>query len=270
MHLDPGKINESVWNDKAYEAWLRRYGTPREAADKISKNPAARLRSLHKHLGDVNGRKVMNPLGSHGGKAVALALLGADVTVVDYSASNARYAEEVAREAGVRIRYIVSDVLELPPNELSGDYDAVLMEFGILHYFIDLRPLMGVIFQLLRPGGRLILQDFHPASTKLISSRGTTAKIRKHKVTGDYFDTSLEETDVAYAKFLPEADAQQLGKVRLRKWTLGEIVTSTAEAGLFIKRLDEEPNASSDVFDKGIPKTFTLVADKLRQPGIRQ
>lgn len=49
--------------------------------------------------------------------------------------------------------------------------------------------------------GLLVIRDFHPVSTKLISSRGTTAKIRKHKVTGDYFDCSLIETDVAFSKY---------------------------------------------------------------------
>ena len=53
------------------------------------------------------------------------------------------------------------------------------MELGILHYFIDLKPLMEVVKQLLAPGGRLVLREFHPVSTKLITSRG-----KKHKLTG--------------------------------------------------------------------------------------
>jgi hypothetical protein len=106
-------------------------------------------------------------------------------------------------------------------------------------------------------------QSLHPVSTKLIQSRGTTANIRKHKEASDYFDSSIEETDVAYAKFVPAAAGGDLPKVKLRKWTLGEIVTGTAGSGLHIERLEEEANASSDVFDKGIPKTFTLVARRL-------
>ncbi|MDU7887403.1 MAG: SAM-dependent methyltransferase, partial [Clostridium perfringens] len=43
---------------------------------------------------------------------------------------------------------------------------------------------------------------------------------------------------------------------------LGEIVTAVANTGLKIESLTEEPNLSSDVFDKGIPKTFTIVARK--------
>jgi hypothetical protein len=50
--------------------------------------------------------------------------------------------------------------------------------------------------------------------------------------------------------------------VHWRRWTLGEIITAAAASGLVINKLVEEPNLSSDVFDKGIPKTFTLVAYK--------
>ena len=106
-----------------------------------------------------------------------------------------------------------------------------------------------------------VLRDFHPVSTKLITSRGSTAKVRKHKVTGDYFDTSLQEKDIAYSKYL--ADNEQPQKVFLREWNIGEIVTAVAKEGFLIKGLDEEPNLSSEVFDKGIPKTFTLTAEKI-------
>ncbi|MDF2669774.1 MAG: class SAM-dependent methyltransferase [Paenibacillus sp.] len=264
MQKEMNLNNENAWNQHAYEAWVNRYGLPEEAAARMKHDPASRIRSFSRYAGELQGKKVANLLGSHGGKAVPMALLGADVTVIDFASENAKYACELAAAAGVSIRYVVNDVLELPDAELSGSYDLVLMEFGILHYFLDLFSLSTVIAKLLRPGGKLILQDFHPVSTKLISSRGTTAAIRKHKVTGDYFDTSLEETDVAYAKFVTgTADPGAMLKVMLRKWTLGEIITGTASAGLFIEQLEEEANASSDVFDKGIPKTFTLVARKL-------
>jgi 2-polyprenyl-3-methyl-5-hydroxy-6-metoxy-1,4-benzoquinol methylase len=262
MEKDLSKISEEAWNHLAYQAWLNRLGTPEEAALKIVRDPEGRLSSLYKYFGDVSGKKVANLLGSHGSKAVALALLGADVTVVDISRENAAYAKELAGASGIDIRYVISDVLKLPTEELTGDYDIVFSELGILHYFTDLKPFMDVFFKLLKPGGIAIIQDFHPFS-KLIESRGSTHKVRKHKITGDYFDTSLEETDVAFSKFLPEDVQNEIPKVQLRKWTLGEVITSVAQSGLFIKQLVEESNQSSEVFDKGIPKTFTIVAEKI-------
>jgi 2-polyprenyl-3-methyl-5-hydroxy-6-metoxy-1,4-benzoquinol methylase len=253
-------INQEAWNRETYGAWVERLGQPKEAAANIARNPVKNLTVLYNKFGDLKGKKIMNLMGSNGNKAVALALLGARVTVVDFSEGNRTYAMELAKEAGVELEYIVSDVLKLPKENLTGDYDIVFAEMGILHYFTDLSPFIKIVNKLLANKGLFIIRDFHPVSTKLITSRGSTAKVRKHKVTGDYFDTSLEEKDIAYSKYLSDNDQPQ--KVLLRRWNLGEIVTAVAKEGLIIKSLEEEPNLSSEVFDKGIPKTFTLAAEK--------
>lgn len=254
--------NQCSWNNDSYDAWVNRFGEPNEVFMKISKDPTMMISTLYSKFGNVEGKKIMNLMGSNGTKAVSLALLGADVTVVDFSEGNKRYAMELADAADVKIDYILSDVLKLTEQQLSGDYDIVFAEMGILHYFTDLKPFIEMIFKLLKNGGMLVIRDFHPVSTKLITSRGSTAKVRKHKVTGDYFDTSFKEKEVSYSKYSSDDENKQ--KVLLRLWNLGEIVTSIANSGLVIKSLDEEPNLSSDIFDKGIPKTFTVVAQKLK------
>ncbi|QHW30908.1 class I SAM-dependent methyltransferase [Paenibacillus rhizovicinus] len=262
--MEATQHNQKAWNDGTYDSWVNRFGTPKEASEKIKQDPKKRIGSAFKFMGEsVEGKRIINLLGSNGNKAVALALLGAQVTVVDFSSENERYAMELARQAGVELKYIVSDVLQLPEHELANTFDMVFMEFGILHYFTDLSPLFKVVRSLLQDGGVLILQDFHPVTTKLISSKGTTANIRKHKVSGDYFETALVEKNVSHSKY---ADSEQVHdaapKVYLRNWTLGEIVTAVASEDLTIKVLEELPNLSSEVFDKGIPKTFTVVAQK--------
>lgn len=261
--LDDKKVcineNEEAWNKETYNAWVKRFGTAEEAAEKIKAMPEKKLNILLDKFRDVKGKKIFNLMGSNGNKAVALALLGADVTVVDFSEGNKRYALDLAKACGVEINFILSDVLKMPEEVISGDYDIVFAEMGILHYFSDLAPFMKVIYDLLKDDGKAVIRDFHPVSTKLITSRGSTAKVRKHKVTGDYFDASLEEKEVAYSKYLEEGKVE---KVFLRKWNLGEIVTAVASSGLKIESLTEEPNLSSEVFDKGIPKTFTIVARK--------
>lgn len=254
---------QNVWNEDTYEAWVKRFGTPKEAAEKIRKNPSVKLFPILQYFGDVKGKKLLNLMGSNGVKAVALSFLGAEASVLDISEGNERYALELAAEAGVHIKYIVSDILDLPENELKPEYDIVFAELGIVHYFRDLKPFFEAAYSFLKKGGRFVLRDFHPVSTKLISSRGSTAKVRKHKVDGDYFDTSLEEKEVSFAKYLPEGVVEEKKIVYWRRWTLGEVVTAAAESGLVIRLLSEEPNLSSEVFDKGIPKTYTLVADKV-------
>ncbi|WP_342561169.1 class I SAM-dependent methyltransferase [Paenibacillus sp. FSL R7-0345] len=269
QHQPAAPSSEETWNEDTYAAWTSRFGTPAEAAAKLAKDPQAKLFPLNAYLGEVAGKKIMNLMGSNGMKAVALGLLGAEVSVADFSEANARYAAELAEAAGVKLNYIVSDVLKLPEDVLNSSYDIVFAEMGIVHYFTELAPFMDTVNSLLAPGGRFVLRDFHPVTTKLISSKGSTAKVRKHKVDGDYFDTSLEEKKVSYSKYLPSAGHEPGSEVKQsvvywRRWTLGELVTAAARSGLVICELAEEPNLSSDVYDKGIPKTFTLIAEKNR------
>ncbi|MDF2591785.1 MAG: SAM-dependent methyltransferase [Clostridia bacterium] len=254
--------SKNVWNEDTYEAWVERFGKPKEAAEKLKNNPDAKLYPILQYFGDVKDKKILNLMGSNGTKAVSLALLGAKAAVIDISSGNAKYARELAVAAGVEIKYVISDVLAIPKEEQTGDYDIVFAEQGILHYFTDLKAFFDIAYDLLHRGGRFVIRDFHPISTKLISSRGSTAKVRKHKVDGDYFDTSLEEKEVSFAKYLTDGVVHEKRTVYWRRWTLGEIVTAVSQAGFCIKLLSEEPNLSSEVFDKGIPKTYTIVADK--------
>jgi len=251
--------NDAAWRAATAAAWRERFGAPEALAAELRSRPLARLAGLDMHLGPVAGRSLVHWMGSNGVKSVALALAGARVTVVDLSPGNADYARELALAARVPLEYVVADVLRLPAELAGRRFELALAELGIVHYFADLAPFVAVIARHLAPGGRFVLRDFHPVATKLLSFRGSTAKVRKVRVTGDYFATELVEEDAPFSKFLPAAAAAP--RVKLRRWTLGEIVTAFAAGGLRVRSLSEEPNRSSEVFDRGIPKTFTLVLE---------
>lgn len=251
--LQINKHNKKAWSTDAYAAWVQRFGNPQHIASKIKSDPEAMLTHLLPYFSHIDEKKIINLLGSNGLKAIALACLGAETTVVDISQDNARYAREVAEYANVPLHYIVSDVLNLQTEQLSDQYDVVLMERGILHYFIYLTPLFDIVYKLLKPGGQLILEDFHPFTTKLIKSSG-----KKHKVVGNYFDSTITKVPIAFGKHLNHQTDEPF--VYEKYWTLGDMITSVAEANLVITKLDEKPNIKKN--DIGIPKTFTLLARK--------
>ncbi|GAB6106300.1 class I SAM-dependent methyltransferase [Fusibacter bizertensis] len=248
-------INKNAWEQEHVSAWVERFGLPETYALKLTANPHGPILNLESYFGTIAGKNILNVMGSNGNKAVALSLLGAHVTVVDFSESNRQYALALAREAGVKIDYILCDILKF---DAFDKYDLAFAEMGILHYFLNLEAFYKVLYLALKQGGELVIRDFHPVSTKLISSRGSTAKVRKHKVEGDYFDSSLVEKTVSYGKYISEEENENVEKVYLRNWTLGEIVTSAVNVGFKVVCLIEEPNKSSEVYDKGIPKTFIL------------
>lgn len=241
--------NRKAWEAQAFESWVRAYGTPAEQARTLAADPAHKLRRFLPYLGDAAGKKIANPLGSHGRLAVAFALMGADVTVFDLSAPNRKYALELAQAAGVRLEYRVGDFSTLDLADDAGTFDAVVTDHGVLHYFTDLDVLVGRLHALLRPGGRLVVNEFHPLLKKVVSlAAGQPA------LTGDYFSSEVKAAPVAYAKFAERPDT--LPHCLVRRWTLGEIITAVSRGGFVIDALLELPDATLPT----LPGSFVLSA----------
>lgn len=248
-------VNKQGWSKAAYEAWTNRHGTPAEYAKKLMQNPAHEVAYYLSYIDEIKGKRIINLLGSKGNKAIAFSLLGADVTVVDISESNAKYANELAHACNTPLTYIVSDVLDIEPKET---FDVVLLELGVLHYFVDLRPLFRLVTNLLKDNGTFILRDYHPLSAKFIQN-------------GDYFAEDIAEVDVAYSILLPKQERASLPKNKIRRWTLGEIVTEIARANLHIEELREEcgshlrwafPPSSPEGIEQKAPALYTLLSRK--------
>ena len=160
---EQSEINKKAWEYRAYEYWLKNYGLPEVRAKIIMEDPIARLKNHGKYFQNVNGLKIANPCGSNGRRAVALALLGADVTVFDISEENKEYALELSRCAHVNLNYIVGDFYDVDMNVYGNYFDILYLEGGILHYFHDIDKFMKMLFLMLKPNGQIILNDFHPS-----------------------------------------------------------------------------------------------------------
>ena len=241
--------NRLAWEEKSYEAWVTAYGKPEQLAIKLVNDPKYKLRRILPYLDDVKGKRIANPLGSHGRLAVSLALLGAKMTVIDISSSNQKYALELAEASNVNIEYIVGDFIQTSKN-YSDYFDQVIMELGILHYFVDLQEFVNMVWDILKSGGTVILNEFHPLMKKAI-----TVEDGGVKLFGDYFQKELESAGTPYNIFLPD---EKITPCMIRRWNLGEIITAFAEAGFTIRKLVEEPSWDIDE----LPGTFTLIAEK--------
>jgi 2-polyprenyl-3-methyl-5-hydroxy-6-metoxy-1,4-benzoquinol methylase len=243
---DMTERNRAAWNAERYDSWVAALGTPAEEAARLVADPAFKVRRLLPHLPEVAGQRICNVQGSHGRVAVALALLGAKASVIDFAEENRRYALELADAAGVAIDYHLADVIEAGILGLDGSFDALVLELGILHYHQDLDRFFAVMAGLLRPGGRLVLNEFHPVERKLLQPGPGAPR--------NYFEVELIVGEVPN----PTGDGRSLGTCVYRAWTLGEIVTASIEAGFRLERLEELPSWD----DPTIPGMFTLVATK--------
>lgn len=242
--------NKKAWEFNAYDFWCQHYGTPAVLAEKLIADPRKALRRHLSYLGNVCGKHILNPLGSNGRKAVPLALLGAQVTVIDISEENQKYAIELAQAAQVNIEYQTTDFMSSEPS----NYDIAYLEGGILHYFDDLTLLFNKLYDSLNNNGLLVLDDFHPFR-KVIDIEDDQIKLN-----GNYFESEFHEDYVAFAKLYEGIDQDQFPKCILRYYTMGEIITAVAQAGFRIELLKEYERFDNH---KNIPGNFIIKAVKI-------
>jgi SAM-dependent methyltransferase len=112
-------------------------------------------------VGDVAGQRLLHLQCHFGLDTLSLARMGASVTGLDFSPVAIEQARALAAEAGIDASFIVSDVLS-PPANLSG-FDIVFASWGAIYWISDLDAWMRVAAGALRPGGRLVLCEGHPA-----------------------------------------------------------------------------------------------------------
>jgi SAM-dependent methyltransferase len=244
-------INKKAWEYRAYEFWLKNEGLPEERAKIIMENPMARLKEHGKYFININDLKIANPCGSNGRRAIALALLGADVTVFDISEENKKYALELAHCSKVKLNYIVGDFYDVDMNVYGGYFDMLYLEGGILHYFHDIDKLMEKLFLMLKPHGQIILSDFHPFRKVM------PINFYKSSV-DDYFDTNIQNGDVAYKDFLDKGENEEFPNCSFRLYNISEILNSMIKSGFTIKEFNEYPSWTNEK----LPGEFTIYAIK--------
>src|SRR5690606_4282279 len=130
------------------------------AADpgQVSDVAAEDLAILGPHLpgGTVAGLDVVH-LQCHVGKdTLSLARLGARVTGVDLSPRSLEIARDLARECGLKARFVEADV-QHAADAVDDTFDVVYTSIGTVTWLPDLGAWARSISRLLRPGGTFFI-----------------------------------------------------------------------------------------------------------------
>ncbi len=114
-------------------------------------------------LGEISGETLLHLQCNCGQDSLSIARhLGAIVTGVDISDEAVRFARQLSRDSGIQASFIRSDIYDFFAE--AGDrYDNVFSSYGVLCWLSDLKTWGGGIASRLKPGGRFILVDYHPA-----------------------------------------------------------------------------------------------------------
>jgi SAM-dependent methyltransferase len=228
--------NRALWDARA-----RIHGTtPQDTVYDVDTFLAGRqtLFGLERELaGDVTGLDLLHLHCHFGMDTLSWARLGAKATGVDFSGTAVARARDLAARAGLDAVFVEADSQNLPAA-LAGRFDLVVGTYGVLCWVRDLDAWMRGAAGALRPGGRLVLVDLHPAYQTLASLEPLVADWpygggapQRETVTGTYAGP-----DVPIATY----------EVFNFPHSLGEIVTAAAGAGLTMERLGEHTEVEFD------------------------
>jgi SAM-dependent methyltransferase len=185
-------------------------------------------------VGAVRGKTLLHLQCHFGIDSLSWARLGADVTGVDFSPKAIAQASALAAELRIGAAFICSDIDALP-DRLQGEFDIVYTSRGVLGWLPDLERWARVIAHFLRPEGFFYITEAHP----VVQVWDDEPDARGLRLGYPYFERAAPlELPVrgSYAdRDAPVRQAVEYG------WThsLGQIVTSLAQAGLRIDFLRE-------------------------------
>lgn len=178
-------------------------------------------------LGDVAGLRIAHLQCHLGTDTRCLARAGGHVTGLDFSDAAVAAAQELAGD--LDISYVRADVHDAA-EVLGGGFDLVYTGKGSLMWLPDLDRWAAVVRDLLKPGGRLYLVEFHPLAWMLD---------RDFQLVGDYLDDGRR-----YDSPRTYTDGPELtGDTVTYQWnhSLGALVTALDRAGLRVTELHEHP-----------------------------
>jgi SAM-dependent methyltransferase len=189
-------------------------------------------------LGRLSGRDVLHAQCHLGTETIAFARRGARTVGLDISPESIRTAGRIASEAGVDVEYVCADVYAAIEVLGTERFDVVYTGKGAVCYLPDVERWAAIVHELLKPGGRVYLVEFHPLLNALGPAPRPDAS-EQLLLLHDYLEgRGALERDSTYT--YTDGPALQDATVAY-EWAhgLGDVVNAFIGAGLRIDRLRE-------------------------------
>lgn len=193
-------------------------------------------------IGDPRGQHVLHLQCHFGQDTLSLARLGAYVTGLDISDTAIAKANELAIRCGLTATFIESNVLDRRA-ELEGAFDLVFSSYGTIGWLPRLDTWAGNIAAYLKPGGRFVFAEFHPAIWMFSNDFS--------RVQYSYFDREVIAENETGTYAVRDASLQ----LPSYGWnhSLADVLQSLIDAGLRIEAFREFDRSPYDCFQRTVP-----------------
>jgi 2-polyprenyl-3-methyl-5-hydroxy-6-metoxy-1,4-benzoquinol methylase len=237
MEKDYLNINQKLWDNKTkIHVESKFYDVEAFKKGKNSLNPIEL-----ELLGDVKEKSILHLQCHFGLDTMSLSRLGAKVTGVDLSPVAIAEANKLKNELNLDTKFIISDVYSID-EKLNSKFDVIYTSYGVIGWLPDLQKWAKLISHFLKPGGKLILIEFHPV-VWMFSSDFT-------KIEYAYFneETIIENSIGTYTDPNAPIEDQSVN------WNhgLSEVFQALLNNGLHIDHFEEYNHSPYDCFQNTI------------------
>ncbi len=251
------RANRALWDEwTAINARSTLYRLDEFRAGKNKLNALER-----REVGDVKGCSLLHLQCHFGMDTLSWAMLGAEVTGVDFSEEAIRLARSLSEEMNLPGRFVCSDIYELEQH-LQGTFDIVYTSYGFVNWLSDLEEWARIVARYLRPGGFVYLAEFHPFGMVFDDA----VQEAEWRVGYDYFDSSMLQFEVLGSYADRSAAVQQAVSY---EWmhSLSEIINSLLKAGLQLEFFNEHDFTVYEMFPflKAEPDTIWRIPDGMKR-----
>jgi SAM-dependent methyltransferase len=201
-------------------------------------------------LGDLHGLTLLHLQCNAGQDTLSLAALGAAVTGVDISDEAVAFARRLSADSGIPATFHRADVYDYSTEAAARgeQYDRVFASYGALPWLSDLAGWAAGVHGLLRPGGRLVVLEFHPVlwlyegdwQQRVYPYFAAGQVFTEAGGVGDYVARSGDGL-IPMERAAGVADFENPHACHAFTWGIGETLTALLEAGLLLERFHEYP-----------------------------
>ena len=216
---------------------------------------------------DLKGKSIAQFCCNNGREILSAMQLGAAKGVgFDIAENMIEHGRKVARQAKIPCEFAACNIMEIGA-EYDGAFDLIFFTIGAITWFQDLEALFQVAARCLKPGGTLLIHDFHPFINMLpLPGEEPFDPEKPDRVAYSYFRAEpwLEQNSGGYM-----SAHQNSHTFTSFSHTMASIVNAIIAAGLrigFLREFDFDVGITDAYEGKGWPLSYILRADK---PAVR-
>ena len=262
--MDFMKANKAAWEeafDNRHEGWCADMAAQLKTQRLPYMTPM--LRDAMQAL-DLQGKTVAQFCCNNGRELLSSMQLGpANGVGFDIAENMIREARAVAAEAQLPCTFHATNILDIG-EEYTKAFDLVMFTVGAITWFQNLPELFGIASRCLKPGGQLLIHDFHPLINMLpLPGEEAFDPAQPNRIAYSYFRTEpwLEQNSGGYM-----THHKSKSTFTSFSHTMSSILNAIQAAGMqFISMQEYDKDIGmTDAYDGlGFPLSFTLLAAKL-------